>query len=46
MKKHLKKKIEKKTNSIRYFSGELIEYWKQMTFADGTVGKCHYTCGG
>ena len=44
MKKVLKKKIKSSSNAVRYFSGELVQYWKPEHFEDGTTGKCHYTC--
>lgn len=44
MKKELKKKVKSSSNAIRYFSGELLIYWKPMSFDDGTQGKCKYSC--
>lgn len=44
MKKILKKKIKASSNAVRYFSGELIYYFKPMIFIDGTKGICKWSC--
>lgn len=44
MKKILKKRMKSTAYAVRYFSGELIQYWKPENFADGSTGTCHYSC--